>query len=227
MSRCKSYHKVARSLLILFLVLVPLANAQGPKLLVQIQRLRAELESDSNSMSIGRNAYDAGMNGSQQMNLRQYPNSATCLVVYEDGKYFFEKREEHTPGKPKAKSAEGVLGPDDLQHLKAILEDEELKKISTPKALNIPADAQVLQEAERLEVRISRANAVQQFSLLKEQVKTGATITGSSSGGLSGMATVLDNGAPYKKTIGPLLKWSDEVGRKNKLKDSKPQYCVQ
>jgi hypothetical protein len=39
------------------------------------------------------------------------------------------------------------------------------------------------------------------------------------------MDTYLDNGAPYKKTVAPLVKWLDELGKKNKLKDSKPQYC--
>lgn len=41
------------------------------------------------------------------------------------------------------------------------------------------------------------------------------------SGGLTGMDTLLDNGAPYKKTLGPLLKWFNEFGKKNKLKESK------
>src|SRR5690349_2003925 len=109
MSDHESCRHLHRSLLVGLLLLAPLAMGQSAKTLVQIQRLRAELESDSNAISIGRNAYDAGINGSQQMNVRQYPNSATCLIVYDDGKYFFEKREERTVGKPKAKSAEGTL----------------------------------------------------------------------------------------------------------------------
>jgi hypothetical protein len=225
MSKCVRRQNLQRSLLLACLVLAPLAHGQAPKTLLQIQRMRAELESESNALAIGRNAYDAGINGSQQMDLRQYPNSASCLLVYDDGKYFFEKREEHVIGKPKAKSAEGVLAADDFERLKAILGDEDLKKIATPKALNLPPDAQVLTEAERLDVQIDRAGNPQQFSFTRERVKTGASITGASSGGLSGMDTTLDNGTPYKKTVAPLLKWSDEIGKKNRLKDSKPRYC--
>ncbi len=213
------------SLFVALLIVVPLATAQAPKPLLQIQRMRAELESDSTAISNGRNSYDAGFNGSQSLDVRQYPNSATCLVVYDDGKYYYEKRDEHTVGKPKAKSAEGVLSPDDLQRLKAILDDEQLKKLATPKAVDLPPDARVLKEAERLDVQIGRQDMPQQFSFVRERVSTGASITGASSGGLSGMDTTLDNGSPYKKMVAPLLKFSDELGKKNKLKDAKPQYC--
>jgi len=207
-------------------VLVPLADGQETKTpLLQIQRLRAELETQTNTMSIGRNAYDSAFKGDQQLDMKQYPNSATCLLVYEDGKYFIEKREEHTLGKPKAKSAEGLLSADDLQHLKAILDDEDLKKITQPKALELPPDTQTLTEAERLDVQVARAATSQQFMLTKERVKTGATRSVSSSAALSGMDTLLDNGAPYKKTLAPLLKWFDELGKRNKLKETKPQYC--
>lgn len=225
MSTPESFHSLQRSLLLTFLLAAPLAYSQTPKALLQIQRLRAELESDSVAISNGRNSYDAGFNGSQSLDVRQYPNSATCLVVYEDGKYFYEKKDERTVGKPKTKSAEGVLSADDLQRLKAILDDEQLKKLATPKALELPADARVLKEAERLDVQIGRDGMPQQFSLTRERVSTGASITGASSGGLSGMDTTLDNGTPYKKAVAPLLKFSDEVGKRNKLKDSKPQYC--
>jgi hypothetical protein len=226
MSKCKSYHKVPWSLLVGFLVLAPLANTQESKPLVQIQRLRTEMETDSNAMSNGRNSYSSGLNGSQQMDVRQYPNSATCLVVYDDGKYFFEKREEHTMGKPKAKLASGVLSADDLQHLKAILDDEGLKKITNVKAPELPSDAQVLKEAESLDVQVSRGAESQQFTFMKERLKTGPpTMTGAETGSMSGLDAFLDNGEPYKKTVAPLLKWFDEVGKKNKLKESKPQYC--
>lgn len=228
MSQCEnshSHHHLQCSLLVAFALMAPFVHAQAPKPLLQIQRMRAELESDSMAISNGRNSYDAGFNGSQSLDVRQYPNSATCLVVYEDGKYSYEKREEHSIGKPKAKSAEGVLSPDDLQRLKAILDDDQLKKLATPKAVDLPADARVLKEAERLDVQIGREGTPQQFSFTRERVSTGASITGASSGGLSGMDTTLDNGTPYKKTVAPLLRFSDEVGKKNKLKDSKPQYC--
>jgi hypothetical protein len=224
MSKCEICHKLL-PLLIAVIALAMGARAQGPKALLHIQRLKAELETDSTSLSIGRNAYDSGLKGDKLLDVQQYPNSATCVVVYDDGKYFFEKREEHTVGKQKAKSAEGTLSSDDFQHLKAILDEEELKKITSPKAPELPPDATVLKEAERLDVQVNRGPGLQQFSFMKERVSRGASITGASSGGLSGMDTYLDNGAPYKKTVAPLVKWLDELGKKNKLKDSKPQYC--
>ena len=225
MSKYITYRELRLILLLGLLVLVPLAYAQETKTLLQIQRLKAELETESNSMSIGRNAYETGFKGEQGLDVHQYPNSATCLLVYEDGRFVIEKREEHTLGKPKAKSAEGVLAADDLEHLKAILENEELKKITMPKALDLPPDAQALKEAERLDVQVARAATLQQFTFMKERVKTGVSRSVSSSAALSGMDTLLDNGAPYKKTVAPLLKWFDELAKKNKLKESKPEYC--
>jgi len=213
------------SLLIAVIALPTGVRAQGPKTLLQIQRLKAELETDSIALSIGRNAYDSALKGDKLLDLQQYPNSATCVVVYDDGKYFFEKREEHTTGKQKAKSAEGTLSAEDLQHLKAILDEQELKTITSPKVPELPPDATVLKEAERLDVRVNRGPGSQQFTFMKERVSRGASITGASSGGLSGMDTYLDNGAPYKKTVAPLVKWLDELGKKSKLKESKPQYC--
>ncbi len=226
MSRSKIYARLQLPVLLGLSLLAPPANGQGTKTLLRIQRMRAELENDTNIMSVGRNVYDAGLKGEQSLELQQYPNSATCLVVYEDGRYSFEKREEHTLGKPKAKSAEGVLSPDDLQHLRAILDNEELKKITTPKAPEMPPDAQELKEAERLDVQVDRGAIPQQFTFMKERVKTGAPRLATSTGAaLSGIDTYLDNGAPYKKTVASLLKWFDEVGKKNKLKEAKPQYC--
>lgn len=225
MFECPSRSYLPWSLLCMLLVLAPLAYTQESKPLLQMQRMRAELESTSNAMSSANNAYSAGLNGSDAMDVRQYPNSASCLVVYEDGKYFFEKKEEHN-GKVKAKSAGGMLTADELQHLKAILDEEGLKKVPMPKAPEVPSDTQVLKEAERLDVEVSRGAGSQQFTFMKERLKTGApTITGASSGSMSGLDTFLDNEGPYKKTIEPLVKWFDEMGKKNKLKESAPQYC--
>lgn len=223
MSRCTGYDKLQSLLFFMLLMVTPIAS-QEIKPLLRMQRLSAALETESYRTSSGRNIWDvASMNGPQD--LQKYPNSASCLLVYDDGKYFFEKREEHTIGKPKAKSAEGILAADDLQRLKAILEDAELKKITTPKAPELPGDTQAIREAERLDVQIDRAGTLQRFTMVKERVKTGATSSTSSSASLSGMDTYLDNGAPYKKTLSPLTKWFEELGKRNKLKESKPQYC--
>jgi len=216
--------KISLALLLGLLLLTPLASGQGTKVLLRIQRLRVELATDTVSMSIGRNPYDAGSRRGL-LDVNQYPNSATCLVVYDDGKYFFEKKEEHTLGKPKAKSLEGVLSEDELKYLLGLLNEEEVKKLTTPKMPDLPALATALEEAERLDVQVNRDAAVQQFTFMKERVRTGATITGSSAGGLRGMSTFLDSGAPYKKTVAPLLKWFEEIGKKGRLKEAKPQNC--
>ena len=225
MSRCSVEIKIPMSLFLGLLLWAPLANGQGAKTLLQIQRLRAELQTDTNAISNGRNAYDSGFKGSQLLDVSQYPNSASCVVVYDDGKYFLEKREDRGGGKLKARSTDGALSADDLQHLMSILDDEALKKITTPKAPDLPPQAQVLKEAERLDVLVGRGEIFQQFSFMKERVKTGADITGSSLGGMSGTDTFLDSGAPYKKTVSPLVKWFDDLGKKNHWKESKPQYC--
>ena len=217
--------KIQLPLLLGLLLLTPLANGQGAKTLLQIQRLRAELETDTNAISNGRNAYDTGFKGTQLLDVSQYPNSATCLVVYEGGKYYLEKREERAGGKTKAKSADGVLSADDLQHLMSILDEEGLKKITSPNAPDLPPQAQVLKEAERLDVQVGRGDISQQFTFMKERIKTGASMTGSSLGGMSGTDTFLDSGAPYRKTISPLVKWFDELAKKNHFQESKPQYC--
>jgi hypothetical protein len=224
MSKFKNSYHLSWSLLFVLLVQAPVAYTQQSKPLLQMQRMRAELESSSNAMSNGNNSYASGLNGSDAMDVRQYPNSAACLVVYDDGKYFFEKKDEHS-GKVKAKSAAGILTADDLQHLKTILDQEDLKKITMPKAPELPSDTQVLKEAERLDVQVYRGTTAQQFTFMKERVKTGTTITGNASGSMSGMDIFLDNGEPYKKTVEPLVKWFDETGKRNKLQESKPQYC--
>jgi hypothetical protein len=219
------YHvRLKLPVLLGLLLLTQMASGQGAGLLLRIQRLHVEMETTSNLMSSGNNAWDAATLG-QPQDLQKYPNSSTCLLVYEDGKYFVEKNDERTPGKPKAKSGEGVLTADDLQQLRAILEDEALKKITTPKALDLPADAQFVREAERLDVQIARAETAQQFSVMKARVKTGTSSGVSSASSLSGIDTFLDNGAPYRKTLGPLMKWSEEREKKSKLTQSKPQNC--
>lgn len=224
MSESKSACKLAWFLG--FLLLVPLAHSQGSRPLLRMENVRTELESESNAISNGRNSYQAGLNGSDQTDVQHYPNSATCVVVYEDGRYMVEKRDEHDLSKPKAKSAQGVLSADEMQHLKAILDDQELQKITMPKAIDMPADAQMLVEAVRLDVLVSRGTDSQQFTFMKERLKTAPpTATGASSGSMSGLDTFLDNGAPYKKTVAPLVKWFDEMAKKNKLQSAKPQNC--
>src|SRR5437762_6562660 len=42
-----------------------------------------------------------------------YPNAVSCLLVYSDGRYIFEKTEERTLRKPKSKRSEGTLSADE------------------------------------------------------------------------------------------------------------------
>jgi len=221
-----AYSNGLKLLVLLALLLTQIAGSQQISILLRLQRTTAELQIEENRQSLGRNIWDVTKT-SDPRDVWKYPNSVSCLVVYGDGKYVFEKRDERTLGNPKVKSAEGVLTADDLQRLKTILDDQELKKVTTPPAPELPADTQAIRNLERLDAQIDRAGTMQQFTMLKERVKTGALIS-ATSGPSTGLDTFLDNGAPYKKTLSPLMKYFEEMGKKSKsaLKDSKPQYCV-
>src|ERR1700694_4096253 len=89
-------------------------NASTP--LLRLQRSRADLNIDTGAKH-GQGIW--GLTYGNPGDVWQYPNSLSCLVVYGDGKYVLEKREESTVGKPKVRLAHGSLGADDLQRLKA------------------------------------------------------------------------------------------------------------
>jgi len=192
--------------------------------LLRLQQSRAYLNIDAN-VQHGMGLY--GITYGNPGDVWQYPNSLSCLVVYDDGKYVLEKREEATVGKPKVKRAEGNLEADDLQRLKILLEDDAIKQIKTPSMPVLPNDSQAVRDIESLDAEINHSGATQRFTLVKERVKTGA-ITSATTGPSTGMDAYLDNGAPYKKTLSPLLKWFEGVQKKSKseLKESKPQYCA-
>lgn len=192
--------------------------------LLRLQRSRAYLDIDTNAQH-GMGIW--GITYGNPGDVWNYPNSLSCLVVYEDGKYILEKREEATVGKPKVKRAEGSLGADDLQRLKGILADESLKKVKSPEMPDLPADAQALREMDSLDAQIDRDGTIQRFTTVKERVKTGL-LTSATTGPSTGMDAYLDNGEAYKKTLAPLLKWVDGVEKKSKsdLKEAKPQYCA-
>jgi hypothetical protein len=196
----------------------------GSEPLLRLQRSRAFLNIDANAQH-GMGIY--GITYGNPGDVWHYPNSLSCVVVYGDGKYVLEKRNESTVGKPKVKRAEGNLGADDLQRLKAILDDETLKNIRTPKMPDLPADAQAIREVDSLDAQIDHAGTRQRFTTVKERVKTGALIS-ATSGPSTGIDAYLDNGALYKKALSPLMKWFEGLEKKSKsdLKDSKPQYCV-
>jgi hypothetical protein len=199
---------------------------QGSTLL-RMQRSRTTVETDASGgmRGAGGDIYTLGANASQ-MSTANYPNSASCLLVYNDGKYVFEKRDESTVGRPKVKTAEGTLGADDLQQLKSILENQDLKKVTGLKSLEPPSDAATLREAEMMDVQINDGGDTQRIVALKERFKTQGT-TGVSTAAATGMDVYLDNASAYRKTLNPLVKWFDGVEKKSKssFKDSKPQYC--
>jgi len=192
--------------------------------LLRLQESRAYLNIDTN-VQHGQGMW--GITFGNPGDVWNYPNSLSCLVVYGDGKYVLEKRDEPVLGKPKVKRAEGSLGADDLQRLKGILDDEALKKVKTPKMPDLPADAQAVRDIETLDAQIDHGGTSQRFTTVKERVKTGALIS-ATSGPSTGMDVYLNNGEPYKKTLTPLMKWFEGLEKKSKseLKESKPQYCA-
>lgn len=197
------------------------AGQQSSTPLLTLQRSRAYLNLETNVVHAqGMNGITYGKGG----DVSSYPNSLSCVVVYGDGKFVLEKREETTLGKPKTKTAEGSLSADDLQHLKAILDDEALKKLVTPKPPT-PPDNGTIREIESIDAQIDHAGTAQHLTTIKERVKMGASDTG---GFTTGMDTYIDNGAPFQKTLNPLIKWFEGLEKKSKsdLKDSKPQYCA-
>jgi hypothetical protein len=210
--------------LIVIVALAQIGAGQGSTMLLRLQRSRAYLDIESNAK------HAQGMTGITYGNpgdVWSYPNSLSCLAIYGDGRYVIERREERTLGKPKVKSAEGTLSAEELQQLKAILEDQELRKVTSPKMPDLPADTQALREVESLDAQIDHGGNAQRFTTVKERVKTGASAS-MTTGPSNGLDVYLDNGAPYKKTLGPLLKWFEGLEKKSKsdLKDSKPQFCV-
>jgi hypothetical protein len=99
--------------------------------------------------------------------------------------------------------------------------------MKTPAMPELPDDAQAVREIESLDAQIDHAGTTQRFTTVKERVKTGALVS-ATSGPSTGMDTYLDNGAPYKKTLSPLLKWFEGVQKQSKsdLKEAKPQICA-
>jgi len=204
-------------LLLGLLTLAQIGAGQGSSAsLLRLQRSKAYLNIDSN---VQHAEGLAGITTHNPGDVFNYPNSLSCLVVYGDGKYVLEKREEQTLGKPKVKLAEGALAMDDLQHLKLILDDEGVKTIISQKMPDLPDDAVTIREIESLDAQIDRGGTSQHFTTVKERVKTRAA---------SGMDTYVDNGARYQKALNPLVKWFEGLEKKSKsdLKDAKPQYCV-
>jgi hypothetical protein len=214
-------HSLKPLSLLAIVLLGTVAAGQDSTALLTLQRSRSYLNLETNVVHAqGMTGITYGKSG----DVFSYPNTLSCLVVYGNGKFVVEKRDEQTLGKPKIKLAEGDLSADDFAHLKQILDDENLKKISTPKPLNTPDNA-TIREIESVDAQINRGGTPQHFTTTKERLKMRASET---SGASNGMDTYLDNGAPIQKTLNPLLKWFEGLEKKSKsdFKDAKPQYCV-
>jgi hypothetical protein len=147
-----------------------------------------------------------------------YPNAVSCLLVYSDGRYVFEKTEERTLGKRKSKQSEGTLSADELQQLKSIISDESFRKITTRPMPNMPDEAVAIKQVESLSAQVDQDGTPQQFTITKQLLKTNRP---------SGMDDWLDNSGPNEKLLSPFLKWFKEAEKKGKagLKESTPQYC--
>jgi hypothetical protein len=195
--------------------------------LLRLQRSRTTVEMDATGGMHGQGGNIYSLGSGSQMATASYPNSGSCLVVYTDGKYVLEKRDESTVGKPKVKTAEGSLGVDDLQQLKTILGNEELKKVTDLKPPEAPSDAQTLREAETMEVQINHEGETQHFVAIRERFKL-QSASGVSTAASTGLDAFLDNASAYRKTLNPLVKWSEGVEKRSKssFKESKQQYCA-
>jgi hypothetical protein len=95
-----------------------MATDRDPTALLRVQRSTAALEIESNvKHAQGLSGVTTGNPG----DIWRYPNSLSCLVVYGDGRYVWERRDEKTVGKPKTKLAEGAFSAEELQQMKSIL----------------------------------------------------------------------------------------------------------
>jgi hypothetical protein len=211
------------------LMMAQVSVGQDQTIMLRLQRSRATINTEATGgmEANGRNIYSLGASG-KVIGVSSYPNSASCALIYNDGRFILEKRDEQTVGRPKVRTAEGSLGEDDLRQLKSILDSDELKKITDLTAPEPPAGAQALREAETMEVQINRTSAMQRFVAIKERFKTQAMGTSTvSSAPSTGMDTFLDNATAFRKTLNPLMKWFDGLEKKSKssFKESKPQYC--
>jgi len=214
----------------LLLLVVQVSFGQEATLLrLQRSKMSGEVDATGGMRGNGGNIISMGTGNVSEMGTTNYPSSASCVVVFNDGRYAFEKRDESKVGNPKTKSTEGSLSADDLQQLKSILNSDDIKKIAGLKAVVPPERAQMLREAESMEVQIAREEGAQHFLTIKERFKTqspGASDLAATPS--TGLDTYLDNASAYRKTLNPLVKWFEGVEKKSKssLKEAKPQYCT-
>jgi hypothetical protein len=190
-------------------------NQESSKTLLYFQRSNAFMETSSAA------PHAQGMWGvtfGSPGDVTHYPSAISCLIVYGNGSYVYEKTEERTVGKRKSKRSEGTLSEGELQQLKAILNDEGFRKIATRPMPDVPDYAVAIKEVETLNAQVDQGGIAQQFTITKERLKTNR---------VSGMDDWLDNTGPNEKLLSPFLKWFKETEKKTKeeMKESNPQYC--
>jgi hypothetical protein len=205
---------------ILALTVIPISGQvamgqQNPNPLLYFQRSNAYLETVSAA------PHAQGMWGVTLGNpgdVSHYPNAVSCLLVYGDGRYIFEKTEERTVGKRKSKRSEGTFSSEELQQLKSIINDEHFRKITTQPMPNMPDEAVAIKQVESWSAQVDQDGTAQQFTITKQLLKTNRT---------SGMDDWLDNSGPNEKLLSPFLKWFKEAEKKGKagMKESTAQYC--
>src|SRR5262252_1301283 len=98
------------------LLQVQVSAGQEKAILLRLQRstMAAEIDATGGIRGNGGNINSLGVTGGETATAT-YPSSTSCVAVYDDGRYVFEKREEKKVGNPKVKSTDGTLSGDDLQ----------------------------------------------------------------------------------------------------------------
>ena len=96
------------------------------KPLLAFQRTNANMEMESAA------PHARGVEGTvSQSSTLHYPTINTCLTVYDNGVYIFERVDERS-AKPKTKVLQDTLTPEQLQQLQAIVNDQAFRSISSP-----------------------------------------------------------------------------------------------
>src|SRR5215813_7519243 len=182
--------KPAYLLVVIFLcAVVGLAqeNADG-KVLVKYQRTNASMEMDSAA------PHAQGLAGTvSQHSTLHYPTINTCLTVFENGDYLFERIDERS-GKPKVKVAKGTLAPGEVEQLKSIVNDQNFRGISPAQPPDPPEDAVRLKEGELISTTVSRSEGPQQIIFLKRRYVTS---------GSSGLDKISSNWEKLDKPMKP------------------------
>src|ERR1700747_525404 len=97
MAKSFSSDNIAKLVALLCLVIAA-QIAAGQNTILRIQRSTAALNIDSN---VKHGQGISGITVGNPGDVWRYPNSLSCLLVYPDGRYVLEKRDEETVGRPK------------------------------------------------------------------------------------------------------------------------------